>query len=219
MSNALYTTEAIEFIASIPQNKTPIPNEFFDVILGTATSPEVQVLSCLFRHAWRNHASTAVVTYRQFIDGTRDGDRIIDRGCAVKTSATLVTALARLENQGYITRHPGRYLDGGAAPTLYELHVGIYGNLLPARFDIDAAGTAPPRTRNVRFTGKRAWEAVKRAYGYRCADCGRREPNIELTRDHIIPTSRGGLNTADNIAPRCRSCNARKGNHLMDGQQ
>lgn len=52
------------------------------------------------------------------------------------------------------------------------------------------------------------WEIIKAAYRYRCAYCGKK-PKL-LTKDHIIPLSKGGGHTANNIAPACRSCNSRK---------
>ena len=52
------------------------------------------------------------------------------------------------------------------------------------------------------------WNIIKAAYGYRCAYCGKK-PKL-LTKDHIIPLSKGGGHTANNIVPACRSCNSRK---------
>lgn len=56
------------------------------------------------------------------------------------------------------------------------------------------------------------WEAIKAAYGHCCAYCG--QPSQRLTQDHVIPLSKGGGYTAENIVPACRSCNSRKNNRI-----
>jgi len=53
------------------------------------------------------------------------------------------------------------------------------------------------------------WEAIKVAYHHRCAYCGTKPE--KLTQDHVIPISKGGGYTADNIVPACGSCNSSKG--------
>jgi hypothetical protein len=40
------------------------------------------------------------------------------------------------------------------------------------------------------------------------------KPRECLTRDHLVPISRGGLNEWTNVVTACSSCNTRKGNHL-----
>jgi 5-methylcytosine-specific restriction endonuclease McrA len=54
------------------------------------------------------------------------------------------------------------------------------------------------------------WSALKRAYEYTCLACRRREPEIKLVPDHVIPIARGGANDIDNIQPLCEICNKRK---------
>lgn len=54
------------------------------------------------------------------------------------------------------------------------------------------------------------WENIKRRYNYTCPACGRIEPDIVLTKDHIVPITRGGTNDPDNLQPLCKSCNSRK---------
>ncbi len=53
------------------------------------------------------------------------------------------------------------------------------------------------------------WDALKAAWGG-CAYCG--ATDVPLQRDCVLPISRGGRYTLDNIAPACRSCNASKCN-------
>ena len=51
------------------------------------------------------------------------------------------------------------------------------------------------------------WKTIKENQNYKCAICGEKK---ELTRDHIIPLTKGGQHTAANIQALCRSCNSRK---------
>ena len=49
-----------------------------------------------------------------------------------------------------------------------------------------------------------------------CAYCGDHFPNYHnLSRDHIVPKSRGGLNTWMNVVTACKSCNGKKGNKTL----
>jgi 5-methylcytosine-specific restriction endonuclease McrA len=54
--------------------------------------------------------------------------------------------------------------------------------------------------------------------GYRCQFCGRSltqlKPRESLTRDHLVPLSRGGTNDWTNVVTACSPCNTRKGNKL-----
>ncbi len=53
---------------------------------------------------------------------------------------------------------------------------------------------------------------------YRCQFCRRTtvqlRPRECLTRDHLVPLSRGGTNAWTNVLTACSTCNTRKGNHL-----
>jgi len=48
--------------------------------------------------------------------------------------------------------------------------------------------------------------------GYLCLYCGQSFAARSLTRDHIVPISRGGRNLWTNLASACKSCNHRKNN-------
>lgn len=58
------------------------------------------------------------------------------------------------------------------------------------------------------------WEDVKKNQNYTCLHCGRKEPEIKLTMDHIIPVSLNGHNTVSNIQGLCKQCNSRKNNKI-----
>jgi 5-methylcytosine-specific restriction endonuclease McrA len=55
---------------------------------------------------------------------------------------------------------------------------------------------------------------------YRCQFCGRAGAALRhrecLTRDHLVPMSRGGTNEWTNVVTACSTCNTRKGNRLPD---
>ena len=60
---------------------------------------------------------------------------------------------------------------------------------------------------------KTRWWQRKTSSGT-CWYCGERVGFKNLTMDHIIPLSRGGRSTKDNLVPCCKSCNTRKKNAL-----
>lgn len=45
-----------------------------------------------------------------------------------------------------------------------------------------------------------------------CMYCGENFREANLTRDHIVPLSKGGKDEWSNVVAACKSCNARKGN-------
>lgn len=51
------------------------------------------------------------------------------------------------------------------------------------------------------------WEVFKRD-DFRCKHCGTRD---HLRADHILPESKGGPTTLENLQTLCRTCNSKKG--------
>jgi 5-methylcytosine-specific restriction endonuclease McrA len=54
---------------------------------------------------------------------------------------------------------------------------------------------------------------VHKRDGNKCAYCGSKE---NLTLDHIVPKSRGGKHTWDNLVTACMKCNNKKDNFLLE---
>ena len=62
------------------------------------------------------------------------------------------------------------------------------------------------------------WEQLLAGYEGKCAYCGKvmveeLGPD-QVTRDHVIPVSKGGTDNIDNIVPACRACNSSKNDRL-----
>jgi len=49
-----------------------------------------------------------------------------------------------------------------------------------------------------------------------CLYCGKQHEERHLTRDHVIPISKGGEDTWMNVVSACKRCNQFKGNKLID---
>ena len=56
------------------------------------------------------------------------------------------------------------------------------------------------------------WERLKALYHWTCPHCWKKEPEISLTEDHIIPLSLGGSDDISNLQP---LCNSRKWNKII----
>jgi 5-methylcytosine-specific restriction endonuclease McrA len=66
----------------------------------------------------------------------------------------------------------------------------------------------PPSGRSVALSRR----GVLRRDGFRCAYCGTRASTV----DHVLPRSRGGGNTWQNLVACCRACNNRKGDRTPE---
>jgi len=64
----------------------------------------------------------------------------------------------------------------------------------------------------IRFSRRNIFERDKNA----CQYCGRRMPKTDLTLDHVVPRSRGGIDSWDNLVLACMPCNVRKGNRTPE---
>lgn len=54
---------------------------------------------------------------------------------------------------------------------------------------------------------QKEWEKCVKYFNNSCAYCGATE---KLSKDHVIPISKGGHNCISNIVPACRTCNSSK---------
>ena len=81
--------------------------------------------------------------------------------------------------------------------TIVEINsiIAVRGEYRRRRFDI-----SPPLSNRELFRRDR----------HTCLYCGKSHSDGELTRDHVMPVSRGGANCWSNVVAACRRCNAHK---------
>ena len=69
------------------------------------------------------------------------------------------------------------------------------------------------RHKTPREPSAKLWHDVLVKYNFKCAHCGRSTSDgVRLHVDHIIPYSKGGETTIDNLQVLCDKCNLGKGN-------
>ena len=59
------------------------------------------------------------------------------------------------------------------------------------------------------------WETLKAQYNWTCPCCFKKEPEVKLTKDHIISLLRGGSDNIENIQPLCILCNQKKHTQII----
>lgn len=69
------------------------------------------------------------------------------------------------------------------------------------------------RSKTIGSFSEEEWKQLCEKYNNMCLCCGRK---VNLTRDHVVPLSVGGLNVIENIQPLCRSCNSKKKAKTID---
>jgi 5-methylcytosine-specific restriction endonuclease McrA len=101
------------------------------------------------------------------------------------------------------------FLDRVAVVCHYDVVVRSPGNeiRLPS---VVALKQFVPRSRRPAFTRFNVYLRDR----WCCQYCGERFPTHELTFDHVVPRSRGGRSTWENLVACCRADNLRKGHRL-----
>lgn len=94
-----------------------------------------------------------------------------------------------------------------------QLHGGDYGEsyidgTLSRIWEDRPEPDAPPKACAKASIPRALAKEVFERDAYRCRECGGWQ---DLCADHIIPESRGGETTLENLQTLCRSCNSRKG--------
>ena len=93
--------------------------------------------------------------------------------------------------------------------TIRKISTPVYQIAVPEVIMLTRFGKFPPR--QVKFSRRNIYLRDN----HTCQYCGCIPPKDELTIDHVIPRSRGGKSTWENVVLACMRCNTRKGNRLL----
>ena len=95
---------------------------------------------------------------------------------------------------------------GGICAKTSQRSIITVGSILLTRGQIKA------RMAGSRFVPHLTNRALFRRDGHICLYCGEKFRTLLLTRDHVLPLSRGGRDSWENVVTACFRCNNQKGN-------
>jgi hypothetical protein len=95
-----------------------------------------------------------------------------------------------------------------------ELECNVFGHVCPVFFVAEGATETKVRRPFGRHIPREVMLKVVRRDGQVCQLCGKNVPDNELHLDHLIPVSRGGASTVDNLRVLCADCNIEKSDAL-----
>lgn len=129
--------------------------------------------------------------------------------CDVRRAlALLVLGLARVVTEELETHDLESWRELSASAETNFLRTPRFKLRVPEIIVLTEYNAVPPR--RVKFSRRNLFERD----GYACQYCGRMPPRSELSIDHVVPKSRGGITTWSNVLLACTECNARKRDRL-----
>jgi hypothetical protein len=97
-----------------------------------------------------------------------------------------------------------------------EASCRVFGHLCPVYFVAEPLTETKDLRRQSRLIPRDVMLKVVRRDGQICQRCFQPVPDDQVEFDHVIPFSKGGATTADNLKLCCRTCNRKKSSSLTD---
>jgi hypothetical protein len=97
-----------------------------------------------------------------------------------------------------------------------DIECRIWGHVCPVFFSQSGATETKESRRQGRYIRRDIMLQVVRRDNHVCRLCWKYVPDNEVEFDHIIPVSKGGPTTVENLRLLCRSCNRKRSNALGD---
>jgi hypothetical protein len=96
----------------------------------------------------------------------------------------------------------------------YEISCNIFGHVCPVFVMAEEMTETEKERYSGRLIPRDVMLKVVRRDDYTCQECHRHVPDDQIEIDHIIPHSKGGPTTVDNLRLLCRPCNRKKSDSL-----
>lgn len=92
----------------------------------------------------------------------------------------------------------------------------VFGHVCPVFFMAEPLTETKHRRSHSRSIGREVMLKVVRRDGQLCQKCHQPVPDNEVEFDHLIPFSKGGRSTVENLRLVHRECNRKRGNSLVE---
>jgi hypothetical protein len=140
--------------------------------------------------------------YKDWLDAVRDGE--------LKTEAEIFRAI-----EAILCLSPDRWswIEG---IRYEELSCSVFGHVCPVFFEAEPFTETHEGRRTSRTIPREVMLQVVRRDGPACRMCRRNVRDNEVEFDHIIPHSKGGPTTTENLRLLCRDCNRKKRDSLKE---
>ena len=116
--------------------------------------------------------------------------------------------IARVVDEQYRTFDFDSWKDLSVA--IHEDHIGLVDRVIKVPRVIILTGYDRVPKRRVRFNRYNIYARDNNT----CQYCGLKRPKKDLNLDHVIPRSRGGKSTWENVVCSCLKCNRKKGGRV-----
>jgi 5-methylcytosine-specific restriction endonuclease McrA len=130
----------------------------------------------------------------------------------------MICSVCGIEKQ--ITEFPknGTYKDGTTRyRTDCKVCYGITRKLTKKKAVTKFLNNTKHRTGEIKTYGLHDWKDVMIHFHGCCGYCGvRQSRKVKLTRDHVVPVTKGGLTVRNNIIGACSRCNSSKSNYDLE---
>lgn len=144
------------------------------------------------------HTHTLEVRKKMSISRTGEGNHFYGKTHSEETSMKMKDARKKLFENGYVTPNKKYF-------TLEEAKAARSGSATKRYFLLKEL------VKNGLTHTRQEWTSLREKNNNACIFCGSKR---KLSKDHIVPLSKGGTDLISNIQPLCQSCNSRKHNKV-----